>query len=56
VKGDVNVYSAIGTLVYSDKVNGKTYELNRNKLAEGVYFINVTTPERTYTYKVIIND
>jgi subtilisin family serine protease len=56
VKGDLNVYSALGTLVYSDKVEGRQYELNRNKLAEGVYIINVTTPERNYTYKVIIND
>jgi hypothetical protein len=47
------IYNTVGSMVINKKVNGSTVPLNINALANGVYFIKVTTKEHEIIRKFI---
>ncbi len=55
----INVYSILGALVYESEseiwTGSLTKEINLNSAPQGVYFIKVSSNNKTYTKKLIIN-
>jgi subtilisin family serine protease len=57
ITGDVSIYNAIGELVFSDKINGEEFTINRRSLkSDGIYFVRVKSSSKEYNYKIIAAD
>ncbi|NVO04208.1 MAG: T9SS type A sorting domain-containing protein [Bacteroidetes bacterium] len=54
-KAEIEVFNAIGQIVYSKKIhNSDRQELNLNQIENGIYSIRITTSNSSVTKKVII--
>lgn len=57
VYGDIEIFNAIGELIYRDKMSGDTYVIKRNYItAPGIYFVNIKTKDFDQNYKIIAAD
>ena len=56
ITGKIEVYNSEGTLVLSDRMEGKTYELQASSLKNSdsaLYFVRVSSADNNYTFKLI---
>jgi subtilisin family serine protease len=57
VAGTVEVYSAVGKLVFLDKINSNSYRIKKSDLkSDGLFFVNVKTTTRNYNFKLVVAD
>jgi len=52
--GEIKVYTTLGELVFSDKLETINYELDLRGKSKGVYFVKIVADDKTYSQKIII--